>query len=206
MPKKFFKRYLPDPSQIKEIKALAFLGDRLHSPNLWHLNRHSVARAFAIGFWCMYTPPLPWQQILAAIFALWFNANLPISVALVWITNPLTWIPMYYVAYKLGAWVMGQEAFGFDRFADLFSMEKVQELVTDLGAPFLVGCLILMHVGGVLGYFAVQFLWRRDIQHKLELRKFRDRDISTAVLVRESHASYMKFLKHRYKHHAEGKD
>src|SRR5690554_6872921 len=143
MPKKFFKRYLPDSKKIKEIKALEFLGDKLHSPNLWHLNRRSVSRAFAIGLWAMYTPPLPWQQIIAAVLAIYFNANLPIAVTLVWITNPLTWAPMYYFAYKIGAIVMGQTAFSFDKFSELFTVEKALEL----GAPLLVGCAILMHVG-----------------------------------------------------------
>ncbi|MGX2040653.1 DUF2062 domain-containing protein [Methylocaldum sp. MU1018] len=196
MPKKFFKRYLPDPTKIKEIKSLEFLGDKLHSPNLWHLNRRSVSRAFAIGLWAMYTPPLPWQQIIAAVLAIYFNANLPIAVALVWITNPLTWGPMYYFAYKIGALVMGQAAFDFDQFSELFTVEKALEL----GAPLLIGCAILMHVGAVLGYFGILFAWRRSVIHQLELRKFRNAKLNTAVMVRESYASYKKFLEHRHKH------
>jgi uncharacterized protein (DUF2062 family) len=202
MPKKFLKRYLPDPKKTKEIKALRFLGDRLHSPNLWHLNRHSVARAFAIGLWAMYTPPLPWQQIIAAALAIYFNANLPIAVALVWITNPLTWVPMYYFAYELGAYILGTPVFSFDQFSQLFSIEKALQL----GAPLLVGCAILMHAGSVLGYFGVQYLWRRSVLHQLNLRKFRDTALNSAVMARETYGTYMKFLEHRYKHRREGKD
>ncbi|BBL76273.1 DUF2062 domain-containing protein [Methylomagnum ishizawai] len=200
MPKKLLKRYLPDPKKIKEIKALEFLGDKLHSPNLWHLNRHSVARAFAIGFWAMYTPPLPWQQVIAAVLAIYFNANLPIAVALVWITNPLTWLPMYYLAYKVGTLAMGMDSFGFDQFSELFSIEKVLEL----GAPFLLGCFILMNLGGVLGYFGVQCLWRRSVRHQLELRKFRDAELNTRIMVSESYATYLKFLEHRYNSRRKG--
>ncbi len=202
MPKKILKRYLPDPKKIKEIKALEFLGDKLHSPNLWHLNRRSVSRAFAIGFWAMYTPPLPWQQVIAAVLAIYFNANLPIAVALVWITNPLTWLPMYYFAYKIGTLVLGMDAFGFDRFSELFSIEKALEL----GSPFLLGCFILMNLGGVLGYFGTQLLWRRSILHQLELRKFRDAELNSAIMVRETYATYRRFLEHRYKNRKEGKE
>jgi uncharacterized protein (DUF2062 family) len=202
MPKKILKRYLPDSKKIKEIKALQFLGDKLHSPYLWHLNRHSVARAFAIGFWAMYTPPLPWQQVIAAVLAIYFNANLPIAVALVWITNPLTWLPMYYVAYKVGTLVLGMDSFDFDQFSELFSIEKALEL----GAPFLLGCFILMNVGAVVGYFGTQLLWRRSILHQVELRKFRDVELNSAIMVRESYATYRKFLEHRYKHRKEGKE
>lgn len=196
MPKKFLKRYLPDPHKIKEIKALEFLGDRLHSPNLWHLNRHSVSRAFAIGLWAMYTPPLPWQQVIAAILAIYFNANLPIAVALVWITNPLTWLPMYYFAYEVGALALRMPTFSFDQFSELFSIEKALEL----GAPLLVGCFILMNVGGVLGYYGIRYLWRRSVLRQLDLRKFRDANLNTSIMVRESYSTYKKFLAHRYKH------
>jgi uncharacterized protein (DUF2062 family) len=202
MPKKLLKRYLPDPKKIKEIKALEFLGDKLHSPNLWHLNRRSVSRAFAIGLWAMYTPPLPWQQVIAAIGAIYFNANLPIAVALVWITNPLTWGPMYYFAYEVGAYVLGSPTFSFDQFSELFSIEKALEL----GTPFLVGCFILMNLGAVLGYFGIQYLWRRSVLHQLELRKFRDMELNSLIMVRESYSTYMKFLEHRYKNKHEGKE
>ncbi len=193
MPKKILLRFMPHPEKIKAIKSLEFLGDKLHRPNLWHLNRRSVSMAFAIGFWAMYTPPLPWQMVIAGVLAVWFNANLPISVALVWITNPVTWIPLYYAAYKVGAFALGQGSFQFEQFSQLFSIEKVWEL----GAPLLLGCFILMNTGAALGYFGIQFLWRRSVQHRLTLRKYRHAPLDTPLMVRETHANFTRMLKHR---------
>jgi uncharacterized protein (DUF2062 family) len=199
MPKAFLKRYLPDRHKIGEIKALHFLGEKLHRPNLWHLNRRSVSRAFAIGFWAMYTPPLPWQQVIAAVLAIYFDANLPLAVALVWITNPLTWAPMYYAAYWVGTLVMGQPSFDFTEFSAFFTIERVWEL----GAPFLVGCFTLMNIGGLLGYFGIRFLWRRSVLHQWELRKVRRTGLSTPLLTRETHGSYRKLLEHHAQHVAQ---
>jgi len=195
MSNKFWKRYLPDPTKIREIKALGFLGDKLYSPNLWYLNRQSVARAFAVGLWAMYTPPLPWQQVIAAVGAVYFNANLPIAVALVWITNPITWLPMYYLAYLIGSWALGTTTFTFDRFSELFAVDKALEF----GAPLLIGCFILMNIGAVLGYFGVHLLWRRGVMHALELRKLRGKVYDTAFMANESYASYKRLLAQREK-------
>jgi hypothetical protein len=193
MPKKFLLRFLPNRENIKAIKALEFLGEKLHRPNLWHLNRRSVSLAFAIGLWAMYTPPLPWQMVIAAVLAIYFNANLPIAVALVWITNPVTWLPLYYAAYKLGSLVLGQGFFQFDQFSQLFSIEKIFEL----GAPLLLGCFILMNLGAALGYFGVQILWRRSVLRKLAIRKYRNVPLDTPLMVRETHANFMRMLKQR---------
>lgn len=193
MSKKLLLRYMPNREKIKGIKALEFLGDKLHRPNLWHLNRRSVSLAFACGLWAMYTPPLPWQMVIAAVLAIYFNANLPISVALVWITNPVTWIPMYYAAYKVGAFAMGQGSFQFDEFSQLFSIEKAMEL----GTPLLLGCFIMMNLGAALGYSVVQYFWRRSVKHKLLLRKYRNRELDTALMVSETHANFMRMLKDR---------
>jgi uncharacterized protein (DUF2062 family) len=194
MPKKFLKRFMPNPRKISEIKALEFLGDKLHRPNLWHLNRRSVSLAFAIGLWAMYTPPLPWQMVIAAIGAIYFNANLPIAVALVWITNPFTWAPLYYLAYLVGALTLGMEHFSFERFSEVFSIEKAWEL----GAPLLLGCFILMNVGAVVGYFGIQFLWRRSVRHQWWLRTYRNAPIDSRVLTSESCRAYKRLLAHRH--------
>ena len=101
MPKRLIKKYMPDPEKLKQQKSLQFLGDRLHEPNLWHLNRRSVSLAFAVGLFAAWIPT-PGQMAIAAAAAFYFRANLPISVALVWVTNPLTMPPMFYFAYIVG--------------------------------------------------------------------------------------------------------
>ena len=94
MPRRIFKRYMPDPERIRGDKSLRFLGKLIHEPNLWHLNRRSVARAMAVGLFAAFIP-LPMQMLLAASLAIPVRGNLPISIGLVWLTNPITMPPVF---------------------------------------------------------------------------------------------------------------
>ncbi len=94
MIKKFLQKYLPDRRQITEKKSLRIFGKLIYNPNLWHLNRKSAARAFSVGLFFAWVP-LPFQMVLAAGGAMIFHANLPLSVALVWLTNPIT-MPVFF--------------------------------------------------------------------------------------------------------------
>ena len=109
---------------------------------------------------------------------------------------------MYYLAYEVGAIVLRVPTFSFDQFSELFSIEKAMEF----GAPLLIGCFILMNVGAFIGYYGINYLWRRSILHKMELRKFRDANLNSSMMARETCSTYKKFLAQRYHKHHEGKD
>ena len=169
MPKDLIKRYLPDPEKIKEIKALHFLGDVLHEPNLWHINRRSITRACLIGvFWAFI--PMPFQMVAAALFAIWLNSNLPLSVALVWISNPLTMPPIFYFNYRVGAWVLHRPPLPFD-FE--LSWKWVSERLVNVGIPLYFGSVLCGLVFGLAAYFIIQYLWRRKIRRDWRRRQQR---------------------------------
>lgn len=159
MPRKFFQRFLPKPQTIKENKTLQIFGDWLHEPNLWHLNRRSVSGAFAIGLFFAWMP-VPFQMALAAGMAIWLRKNLPISIALVWLTNPVTIPPMFYFAYLVGTWIVGTPVSDFS-FELTFNW-LFHELAA-IWKPFLVGCFTVASVSSLLGYFTINGLWRYNV-------------------------------------------
>jgi uncharacterized protein (DUF2062 family) len=167
MPKKLLKKIAPSANTIKQQKCLGFLGKALHSPLLWHLNRHSVALAFSIGFFMMWVP-LPSQMVLAALAAILVRANLPISISLVWITNPITIPPMFYFAYLLGAKVIGQEPM---KMEFQLNWEWFSTHLSHSWEPFLLGCLILAVISSLVGYIGIKLVWRLHILKKLQERR-----------------------------------
>jgi len=91
---------------IEDERMLRVFGKRLRDPRLWSLNRNGIATGVAVGLFCAYLP-MPAQFLPATIGAIAVRGNLPIAVALLWISNPVTWIPFYTPAYKLGTRILG---------------------------------------------------------------------------------------------------
>lgn len=169
MPRKLFKRYLPDHRTFREHRQLARFGRLLHDPNIWHLNRRSVAGAFLIGLFCAWIP-VPFQMLIAAAIAIAARVNLPISVALVWITNPLTMPPMFYTAYRIGIWLLDSPP---RQFSFELSFDWLMHELDHIWQPFLLGCFILGVVSALAGYVAVKIFWRFHIIQYIRRRRER---------------------------------
>ncbi|UZE97948.1 DUF2062 domain-containing protein [Alkalimarinus alittae] len=169
MPKRFLERFFPDPQKVKDIKALHFLGDVLHEPNLWHINRHAVSRAFLVGiFWCFI--PIPFQMVVAAIFAIWLKSNLPMSVALVWISNPLTMPPIFYFNYWVGANILNRPLIG-DEF--VLSWAWLGDRIIEVGIPLYFGSLVCGLIFSITCYSLVQFFWTRAVRKNWQDRQMK---------------------------------
>ena len=169
MPRKLIKRIIPDHKKIREHKHLRFFGTLLHDPNLWHLNRRSVRGAITIGLFMAFMP-FPSQMLLAAAAAIMARVNLPISVALVWISNPLTIPPMFYSAYKVGTWILN-----IPRRELEFEL-SVQWMMAEVGAiwaPLLTGCLVLGTLSAAAGNIAIRLLWRMHVWQYIKKRRER---------------------------------
>jgi len=180
MPRKHFRKYLPDHASMREHRHLQWAGPLLKHPNLWHLNRHSVAGGVAAGMIGGLIPG-PVQMLTAAILAMVFRVNLPVAVATTFLTNPLTWPFIFVLAYEIGRWVMGGNGgrmteFTFDwnthPWTDFFP--AFWHWMLSLGETFLVGNAILAASLAVLSYFAVHLAWRLYLLAYLKKRKARN--------------------------------
>ena len=167
MPRRIIKRFMPDEAKIKEHPTLGKLGGALHNPNLWHLNRNSVSLAFLVGIFCAFLP-IPLQMLVAAVLAILVHSNLPISVGLVWITNPLTMPPIFYFAYLVGNWLLGNP--GNDLEFTL-TVEWISEQLSQIWWPLLLGSLVCGVVFSVMSYFGIRWLWAWKVGQNWRKRK-----------------------------------
>jgi len=167
MPKKFIQKFMPDPKTLQKHKYLRVFGKLLDKPNLWVLNRKSAPGAFAVGLFVGWMP-MPFQMVAAAGLAIMFNVNIPVAVALVWITNPVTMPFMFYIAYLLGSKLLGLESQHFEFEA---SWQWLEASLSTIGPPFLLGCFVLGIVCASVGYLVINSLWKYSILFKWQKRK-----------------------------------
>ncbi len=179
MPRKYFRKYLPDHASIRRHKHLRLFQPLLKHPNLWHLNRHSVAGGVAAGLFGGLIPG-PLQMLAAAILAIVFRVNLPVAVVTTLYTNPLTWGPLILAAYAIGRWVTGGSGMPATSLEFDWGSQNWMEFLpafwnwfSGLGETFLLGNLILASSLAILGYFAVHFAWWLHIQSYLRRRRAR---------------------------------
>jgi len=190
MARNLLKRFIPTPETIKNNPTLRRFEKFLHDPNLFHLNRHSVSVAF---FWGLLIAilPVPGQMPLAALAALVFRCNLPIAVALAWVSNPFTTPFILLLSYKLGAFMLQSDPllnhpnFNYEslsagasqvwdqicsgNFAD--SWHWLIKSLGDIWKPLLLGLLVSGLLAGALGYFLMQIFWRLHVARAWSKRK-----------------------------------
>ncbi|USZ14466.1 DUF2062 domain-containing protein [Moraxella sp. FZLJ2107] len=135
MPKNKIKAWLPTPEKLRENRLIAMFAPFLADPRLWQMNRGSLNRAVYVGVLAAFFP-LPGQMPLAIIGALLVRANVPMAVALTWITNPLTGIPVFWAAYSLGAWLLGEPMIGIRSIGIILSDLTLWVTTSDAINPF----------------------------------------------------------------------
>jgi len=166
VPRKFFRKYLPDADTVRANRLVAPFAAWLHHPNLWHLNRRSVPGAVAIGLACGLIPG-PLQMLGALALAIPLRKNLPVALLLTLYTNPFTIVPLYLLAYGYGQLLLGAAQapapvtpFEWDWSDFGGSLRALWDWVLALGKPLGVGLVALAASLAALGYVGVELAWR----------------------------------------------
>jgi uncharacterized protein (DUF2062 family) len=184
MARKLLRRYLPNHHEVSGNPALRPVGKWLKNPEIWHMHRRSIAGATFIGLFCAFLP-IPFQMLLAAALAIVARCNLPLSMTLVWISNPITIGPIFYFTYRLGAWLLNMEV-AVDSVELSFSW--LIDNLDDIGYPLIFGSLLCGWVAGVTGFVLVRISWRLHVISRWRERNAR-RVARKAELSRAGHQS-----------------
>ena len=175
MARRLFRRFAPkNTGKFRQGWMGRLFGPILDTPLLWQLNRKAVARGLACGvFWALI--PLPVQTLGAVASAIKLRGNVPMAMLGTWVSNPLTWVPVFYAGYRVGLAVLGlpeddgsllttiERAFG----AGLLSGTGIlwDYFAGNLGRvlPLMLGCGMLGTLAASAAYWSVKGGWRWNI-------------------------------------------
>ena len=167
MPRRLIKKVTPHPTTLQSRWYLKIFGPRVMDERLWSLQRRSIVNAFALGLAICFVP-LPIHVPLAVLVAVMARVNVPTILATVFLVNPLTVVPVFYTAYRVGCAALGltPQAFHFK-----FDFDWLQHGLGPMWRPFLIGCLICSALSGLMGWVGLELLWRGRIRSKYRTRR-----------------------------------
>lgn len=166
MPRRLVKRLAQQIYARRDKWYLRIFGDRLTDSHLWSLNRHSITTAFGVGIAVSFIP-LPVHLLLVVLAALWWRLNLAVAIAGAYLVNPFTMVPIYYAAYRVGAWLL---RFRPRHFEFHLTWNWLEHGLGPAWKPFLFGCLVCGIVCGFAGRYLLEYSWRAAA-----LRRYRNR-------------------------------
>lgn len=167
------KAWLPKAETVQNNRWLRWMGPVLNHPRLWHFSRKGIALGLAFGIFFGLLIPVA-QIPFAATVAVILRANVPMAVASTLVTNPITFGPVYYGAYRLGRAILGEPKPADEQAAaELANLQELPasnqgtanrwrqglEQLTTVGKPLMVGLAVVATASGLAMYCLVSIIW-----------------------------------------------
>ena len=158
----WLKRHIPTRETVHRYRLLRPFERHLTHSSLWRMTRRSVPRGVALGLFVAVIIPVM-HTAVAALFAIPARANVAVAAVFTLVVNPLTIPPLYYAAYRIGAWELHHDATLVNpAAAERFSSELSRLLfwVHQASGPIAVGVLTIAFGSALIGYAVSVLAWR----------------------------------------------
>ena len=167
---------LPRREDLERNRLIRPVAHLLLRPALWRFTRRSVPRAVGLGLFFGIALMLPFVQFVgAALIAVPFRANVPLTAGVTLLSNPVTTPAIVIAALSLGSWIIGVHADPHSVIAMAMNGATLAEwmawLRSDAAPALLIGLLLIATVAGAIGYVASAVGWRWWIGHKWARRR-----------------------------------
>ena len=169
MPRQFFKKlsrkrhYLSTRWYMRPFSSV--FGDAAY----WSINRRNVTRAVALGFFIAFLPPPIPHTLVALALSVALRVNMPVTLTAIFITNPVTMVPVYYAAYWSGCYLLGLTP--LTQLPAFSNHDWLPAFHGPFLEPFVLGCLVLGLAVAVAGYILLGLSWHLSLVYKFYKRK-----------------------------------
>lgn len=130
---------------------------------------HRIALGAALGIFVGILPIMGIQMTVVTLLALPCRANLKAAVAGVWVSNPITFLPMYFGYYKFGLLFFPSREVSWQAFMQMIteagelnwsapgeSLSRILDIGADILLPMWAGASVLAVFFGVMTYFVTK--------------------------------------------------
>lgn len=155
---------------LKNTHIHGIFGKKIFDKVLWKSDKNSIAGGLALGLFIAFTPTIPFQMLLAGCGAFYLRVNLPITLIAVWVTNPLTVVPIYMLAWKIGKYIVINVAI-VQEALELYSLKSKSGRIIQQAIYLWTGSLVFSFVSAVSANISVKLLWNLIVKvaHKNKL-------------------------------------
>ncbi len=168
-------------SKGKTASKIDALLEKYHLPTgYFGTNRRSMTRGIAIG-WFWGSIPMPMQMAGVMAVTPFMKFNVPIAIAVVWLSNPITYPAIFYGEYLIGNLLLGRESIDGIQLTMHWFHTHWGQIATSL----YLGAFFVATVVNVGVYALVNWLWIRSVKfekhHKEALRRKRKAQETSAT-------------------------
>jgi uncharacterized protein (DUF2062 family) len=121
---------------------------------------HTIARGLAAGVFAGCFPIFGLQTIVGVLLATVVRGNKFVAVAGTWVSNPLTYVPIFAFNFHIGQMLLRSYDLSIDDIVDWQSVDLME-----LGSQFLwtmfVGCSVVGLIAAIASYFLSLSLFKR---------------------------------------------
>ncbi len=132
------------------------------------INRKSISKGMGLGVFIAFIP-MPFQMLAVLALTPFIIFNVPIAIAMVWFSNPITMPPMYYMEYQTGLYLLQESG-----LPDIeLTLSWFENNLSDIVVPLYVGTIPYSIFGSLLVYLLINILWIRSIEEYKRLKRVR---------------------------------
>ncbi|NPA66405.1 MAG: DUF2062 domain-containing protein [Epsilonproteobacteria bacterium] len=121
-------------------------------------NRKMISRGVLIGLFIAFIP-MPMQMAAVVAVTPFIKFNVPVAIAMCWLSNPVTMPPMYYMEYLTGSFFLGIQPEPVE-----LTLEWFKNNLSKIFIPLYVGTAFYSVFGSIAGYFLVNWLWVKSVK------------------------------------------
>jgi uncharacterized protein (DUF2062 family) len=134
-------------------------------PEYLSTSRKMISRGVLIGLFIAFIP-MPMQMAAVLLFVPFVRFNVPVALAMCWLSNPITMPPMYYMEYLTGSYLLGIEPEPVE-----MTLEWFKENLDAIFIPLYFGTAVYSIFGSLTAYFLVNLLWKSSVDKERKSKK-----------------------------------